>query len=334
MEGQQAANAADFAIGQFKYLHRLVLVHGIQNYYRVTKVICYFFYKNALVVFCQFWYCVFNGWTGQTLFEPWSLAMYNVIFTFFPCILVGVSDRTILNTDRIHEMPSVYLETQEGHPFRLGVFMSWFIAAIVHSIAIVLIMLLTPPLEMLHLNEVGTVAYTLVIVIGTLKFSMCIRSWTWIVHFFIWGSLLSWIVWLGLYGEATMVSYFLFRIAYKIGNTVDWWLYLFVMIPLCLFWDFVLLYFQLNIMPLASMKKSNLIQLMDSRDPDASTRMPRERCPPGESIMSLKPQVSDLGIRICYLAQTRHKYKAPVCTEEELVVDEVEDWKDPVVEEK
>ena len=31
-EGKQAANNADFAIGQFKFLRRLLLVHGRSNY--------------------------------------------------------------------------------------------------------------------------------------------------------------------------------------------------------------------------------------------------------------------------------------------------------------
>lgn len=37
-EGMQAVRASDFAIGQFKFLARLLLVHGTWSYRRISKV--------------------------------------------------------------------------------------------------------------------------------------------------------------------------------------------------------------------------------------------------------------------------------------------------------
>ena len=48
MEGRQAVMASDFAISKFKYLERLVLVHGNWNYDRLARMVLYFFYKNAV----------------------------------------------------------------------------------------------------------------------------------------------------------------------------------------------------------------------------------------------------------------------------------------------
>ena len=57
-EGMQAVMASDFAIGRFKFLARLLLVHGHWCYDRISKMFLYFFFKNA-VSFC----CVVNfGW--------------------------------------------------------------------------------------------------------------------------------------------------------------------------------------------------------------------------------------------------------------------------------
>jgi magnesium-transporting ATPase (P-type) len=47
-EGLQAANAADYSIGQFRFLKRLLLVHGRWSYRRVSKLILYSFYKVRL----------------------------------------------------------------------------------------------------------------------------------------------------------------------------------------------------------------------------------------------------------------------------------------------
>ena len=55
VEGLQAARSADVAIGQFRYLRKLLLVHGIWSYQRVSKVILYSFYKNIAMFMTQFW---------------------------------------------------------------------------------------------------------------------------------------------------------------------------------------------------------------------------------------------------------------------------------------
>ena len=40
--------ASDYAIAQFRFLQRLLLVHGRWSYKRITRVIVYFFYKNVV----------------------------------------------------------------------------------------------------------------------------------------------------------------------------------------------------------------------------------------------------------------------------------------------
>jgi phospholipid-translocating ATPase len=44
-EGRQAAMSSDYAIGQFRFLSRLVLVHGRWSYRRLSEMIANFFYK-------------------------------------------------------------------------------------------------------------------------------------------------------------------------------------------------------------------------------------------------------------------------------------------------
>lgn len=46
LEGTQAVCAADYAISQFRFLKKLLLVHGMWNYYRICKLVLYSFYKN------------------------------------------------------------------------------------------------------------------------------------------------------------------------------------------------------------------------------------------------------------------------------------------------
>ena len=44
-EGRQAAMSSDYAIGQFRFLTRLILVHGRWSYRRLAECIANFFYK-------------------------------------------------------------------------------------------------------------------------------------------------------------------------------------------------------------------------------------------------------------------------------------------------
>lgn len=55
VEGLQAARSADVSIAQFRYLKKLLLVHGAWSYQRISKVILYSFYKNIAMFMTQFW---------------------------------------------------------------------------------------------------------------------------------------------------------------------------------------------------------------------------------------------------------------------------------------
>ena len=50
LEGQQAARAADYAIGEFRMLKNLLFCHGREAYRRKTYLIMYMIYKNILLV--------------------------------------------------------------------------------------------------------------------------------------------------------------------------------------------------------------------------------------------------------------------------------------------
>lgn len=50
-EGMQAVMAADFALSRFKFLERFLLVHGHWSYDRLSNMVLYFFYKNAVSMY-------------------------------------------------------------------------------------------------------------------------------------------------------------------------------------------------------------------------------------------------------------------------------------------
>jgi len=106
-EGAQAAMSSDYAIGQFRYLSRLILVHGRWSYKRLAEMIPSFFYKNVVFTLALFWYGIYDNFDGTYLFEYTYLMFYNLAFTSLPVIFLGIFDQDV--DDRISMIvPQLY----------------------------------------------------------------------------------------------------------------------------------------------------------------------------------------------------------------------------------
>jgi len=95
-EGRQAVNASDFAIAQFRFLERLLLIHGRWNYRRTSKVIIYSFYKNIVLVVVLFLYACYSSFSGQSLYgaDSWTYSGYN-FFLGMPPFMMGFFDKDL-----------------------------------------------------------------------------------------------------------------------------------------------------------------------------------------------------------------------------------------------
>lgn len=131
-EGLQAANSSDYSISQFMFLQRLLLVHGAWNYWRLVKCILFSFYKNITLYMIELWFAIYNGWSGQILFDRWSISCYNVLFTFWPPITVGWFERPCEDKLMLKK-PQLYATSQSSMKFNGEVFWKMFFNAIVHS---------------------------------------------------------------------------------------------------------------------------------------------------------------------------------------------------------
>jgi magnesium-transporting ATPase (P-type) len=79
------------------FLQKLLLAHGRWGYRRVGHFICYYFYKNVILVFCELYFAFFNGFSGQIFFADWLPMLYNVLWTSWPCIFAFVFERVSLS---------------------------------------------------------------------------------------------------------------------------------------------------------------------------------------------------------------------------------------------
>uniref|UniRef100_A0AAQ5ZKA6 Phospholipid-transporting ATPase n=1 Tax=Amphiprion ocellaris TaxID=80972 RepID=A0AAQ5ZKA6_AMPOC len=72
-EGMQAVMSSDYAFAQFRYLQRLLLVHGRWSYIRMCKFLRFFFFKNFAFTLVHFWYSFFSGYSSQDVNDRLSL---------------------------------------------------------------------------------------------------------------------------------------------------------------------------------------------------------------------------------------------------------------------
>lgn len=131
-EGMQAARSADFTIGQFRFLRRLLFVHGSWSYDRLSKVILYCFYKNITLYMTQFWFQTTCAFSGQTAFESWLLASYNVFFTSLPVLAIGILDQFVC-ADMLLKYPQIYALGRRNAFFNVRIFWGWALNGIYHS---------------------------------------------------------------------------------------------------------------------------------------------------------------------------------------------------------
>lgn len=94
-EGRQAAMSSDYALGQFRFLTRLLLTHGRWAYRRMGEMIPLFFYKNINYTFALFWYSLFNDFDGSYFFDFTYLTFCNLAFTSLPVIVLAVFDQDV-----------------------------------------------------------------------------------------------------------------------------------------------------------------------------------------------------------------------------------------------
>ena len=108
LEGRQAVLSSDYSFGQFRFLRRLLFVHGRWSYYRIARFIRYFFYKSfAFTVCAQFFYAFYNGASAQTTVDAYTVSMYNVLFTSFPILAVGCLEQDVNEKVSLH-FPALY----------------------------------------------------------------------------------------------------------------------------------------------------------------------------------------------------------------------------------
>ncbi|KAG8160657.1 hypothetical protein KVR01_008921 [Diaporthe batatas] len=132
-EGLQAARVADYSIAQFRFLQRLLLVHGRWNYVRTAKFVLWTFWKEMFFYMPQEIFTRYTGFTGTSLYESWSLTVLNVLFTSLATIAPGIWEQD-LTQETLLAVPELYVYGQRGEALNLSRYLGWMVGAAVEGI--------------------------------------------------------------------------------------------------------------------------------------------------------------------------------------------------------
>ncbi|EFA80510.1 P-type ATPase [Heterostelium album PN500] len=138
-EGRQAVLASDYAISQFCFLERLLLVHGRYNFKRLSTLLCFSFWKNIATVLLQLWFNIDTQFSGQTYIDEINNILINILYTSFPIIVYAVTDRDI-HPKFLKKYPILFKETQKGDNFNWKIFSTWILHGIYCSVVIYYVM--------------------------------------------------------------------------------------------------------------------------------------------------------------------------------------------------
>ncbi|EDO15797.1 hypothetical protein Kpol_1040p10 [Vanderwaltozyma polyspora DSM 70294] len=261
MEGMQASRSADFAIGQFKYLKKLLLVHGSWSYQRISVAILYSFYKNIALYMAQFWYVFSNAFSGQSIIESWTLTFYNLFFTVLPPFVIGVFDQFI-SSRLLEKYPQLYKLGQKGQFFSVPIFWGWVANGFYHS-AVTYVgsyLFYRNGFALNHHGEVadhwtwGTSIYTTSVLIVLGKAALITNQWTKFTLLAIPGSFIFWLVFFPIYASIfphANVSTEYFGVVTHTYGSATFWLMLLVLPIFALLRDFAWKYYRRMYIPQA-----------------------------------------------------------------------------------
>ncbi|RHZ79825.1 hypothetical protein Glove_140g13 [Diversispora epigaea] len=194
-EGVQASMAADYSISQFRFLTKLLLVHGFWDYMRISEMVLNFFYKNVIWVFPVLWYQIYCLFSANIFYEYSFVQLYNMIFTVGSVIALGVTDQPV-SAPYCLRYPIIYSLGIKQKRYSRKLFIIYFMDGIWQSLVVYFTffyifyystnIVTSAGLDSIPSEFSAAVSIT-VIVIANLMVSYNTYHWTW----FIWAVLFA-----------------------------------------------------------------------------------------------------------------------------------------------
>lgn len=242
VEGQQASKSADYAIGEFRHLKRLLFVHGRESYRKNSVMVLYNFWKNALLVLTQLWYAlIYSNYSGMTLYEGYLYQLVNVAFSSVPIIVYAVLDREV-EDHKLEKDPSYYKPGPKRSHFNIGVFAMWMFMAIAQACIVCIVCSIIefgPEQNGQYFGfwGFGVFVFTMVILLMNLKIFIISSSYSPILIITIFLSFAIYVLAFFVVNQLSSSSYY--TLFTKLLSGSNFWLGTLLVFTLCFYLDYL-----------------------------------------------------------------------------------------------
>ncbi|WFD26226.1 P-type phospholipid transporter [Malassezia nana] len=279
-EGLQAVNSSDYSIGQFRFLKRLLLVHGHWSYYRNSKMVNVFFYKQMVHTGTLFWFQIYCAWSTTQAIDYVYLLLYNAIWTVAAVIGIGIFDRN-LSDHVLMQVPELYKSSRERQYFGLWRFTVYMLDGLYQSVILFFFILYyydttTPRQDGYDINlyEPTTGMVLATVLAANLYAGIESLSWTWWIAAVVWIPTMLMFVFEPIYAAfpPSLIWTYSWGNNYLLYRSVQFWLMGIITVFLSLLPRILYEYFRLLFFP----TDVDIMRYIDTRDPSHDyTKDPR-----------------------------------------------------------
>uniref|UniRef100_A0A8C5RFR7 Phospholipid-transporting ATPase n=1 Tax=Laticauda laticaudata TaxID=8630 RepID=A0A8C5RFR7_LATLA len=270
-EGMQAVMSSDFSFAQFRYLQRLLLVHGRWSYIRMCKFLSYFFYKNFAFTLVHFWYGIFSGFSAQTVYDEWFITLYNMVYTCLPVLGMSLFDQDVDDRWSL-QFPQLYVPGQQNLYFNKKEFAKCILYSIYSSLVLFLVPYGTTSdsvrndgRNVADYQSFALMVQTCLLIVVSVQMGLDTAYWTAVNQLFLWGSLaIYFVITFTLYSDGTyqiFTSSFPFvGTARNILNQPKVWLSICLGVSLCVLPVIAFRFLKMQFMPSLSDQKDGRLR--------------------------------------------------------------------------
>ena len=176
LEGSQAELASDYAIPKFRFLKRLLFVHGRFSVFRDAHCIVFSLYKNVIVTVGMIAYQFYSGYSGQALMDSWLLAIFNIFCCSLQPLMIGILDKDV-EDELAESLPKLYPPlSREFMYFSFPYIIKWLLDGLVEGLIFFFVLMytvgvqdnlyshMTPAIE-----DYGTTFFTMLVLVADFR---------------------------------------------------------------------------------------------------------------------------------------------------------------------
>ncbi|TPP42848.1 HAD ATPase, P-type, IC family protein [Leishmania donovani] len=176
LEGSQAELASDYALPKFRFLKRLLFVHGRFSVFREAHCVVYSLYKNVIVTVGMVSYQFYVGYSGQTLIDSWLLGMFSVFLCSLQPLMIGILDKDV-EDELAESLPRLYPPlSRESMYFSCTYIIKWLVDGLIEGLIFFFFLMYTVGVQdnlythmTAAIEDYGATFFTMLVLVADLR---------------------------------------------------------------------------------------------------------------------------------------------------------------------